>query len=204
MENLLYKEDSPYLQQHKDNPVHWNPWCDEAFERAKAEHKAIFLSIGYSTCHWCHVMEKEVFENEELASFLNEHFISIKVDKEERPDINKHFQKVHLLLNRRPGGWPTSIFLTPDNKPFYAATYIPAQKKHQMIGFDELTQIIATKVSHNDEALLKNADEIVHFLKNENGPKEATKLNLVIKETFFKQALHNYDKEHGGFSISPK
>ena len=104
MSNRLENEDSPYLQQHKDNSVDWWPWCDEAFEKAKKENKAIFISIGYSSCHWCHVMEENVFKNEECASILNEKFISIKVDREERPDIDKHYQEVYMLLNRRAGG----------------------------------------------------------------------------------------------------
>ncbi|MDQ1245335.1 MAG: uncharacterized protein QG565_1676 [Campylobacterota bacterium] len=115
MSNRLKFEDSPYLQQHKDNPVDWYPWCDEAFEKAKDENKAIFISIGYSSCHWCHVMEETVFTNEECANILNAHFVCIKVDREERPDIDKHYQEVYMLLNRRSGGWPTSIFCTPDN-----------------------------------------------------------------------------------------
>ncbi|MEJ2373705.1 MAG: DUF255 domain-containing protein, partial [Sulfurimonas sp.] len=104
MANRLENEDSPYLQQHKNNPVDWWPWCDEAFLKAKKEHKAIFISIGYSSCHWCHVMEEKVFENTECAEILNENFISIKVDREERPDIDKHYQEVYQLINRRAGG----------------------------------------------------------------------------------------------------
>lgn len=118
MANRLQHEDSPYLQQHKDNPVDWFPWCDEAFLKAKEENKAIFISIGYSSCHWCHVMEENVFENQECADILNKHFVSIKIDREERPDLDKHYQEVYQLLNRRGGGWPTSIFATPQNKPF--------------------------------------------------------------------------------------
>ena len=205
MPNRLAQEDSPYLQQHKDNPVDWFPWCDEAFEKAQKEKKAIFLSIGYSSCHWCHVMEHEVFENEELAHFLNEHFVSIKVDKEERPDIDKHFQEVHMLLNRRPGGWPTSIFLTPDKKPFYAATYIPPKRQMQMIGFDELIKIIAEKIACDDASLLKNADEIAHYVSVKSTPKEATKIDKkALIETFLRQAKDNYDPVYGGFSQAPK
>ena len=170
MSNRLALEDSPYLQQHKDNPFDWYPWCDEAFERAKREHKAIFISIGYSSCHWCHVMEHDVFENEEIAAFVNEHIICIKVDREERPDIDKHFQELHMLLNRRSGGWPLSIFCTPENKPFYAATYMPPYNRERMMGFSELTAIIADKVAQNDEKLFQNADEIMGFMK----PKEYT------------------------------
>ncbi|WP_345977626.1 thioredoxin domain-containing protein [Sulfurimonas sp. HSL3-7] len=204
MANLLQYEDSPYLQQHKDNPVNWYPWCDEAFEKAKNENKAIFISIGYSSCHWCHVMEHEVFENEAIAAYLNEHFVSIKVDKEERPDIDKHYQEVHMLLNRRAGGWPTSIFATPQNKAFYAATYIPPQPQPQMMGFMQLIEIIAPKIAENDEKLFQNADEIESYLRPADKPTEATRLQLHIVDTFVKQAGHNYEKAYGGFSVSPK
>ena len=204
MANRLQYEDSPYLQQHKNNPVDWYPWCDEAFEKAAKEHKAIFISIGYSSCHWCHVMEHEVFENEKIAAYLNEHLVCIKVDREERPDIDKHYQEVHMLLNRRPGGWPTSIFSTPQNKPFFAATYLPPEPRHNMMGFLQLIEIIAQKVGENDEQLFKNADEIQSYLglKEHNG--EATKLTNVINESFIKQVKHNFEPTYGGFSIAPK
>ena len=156
MQNRLAYEDSPYLQQHKSNPIDWFPWCDEAFETAQKENKPIFISIGYSSCHWCHVMEKEVFENEEIAKFVNAHFICIKVDREERPDIDKHYQEVYQLLNRRSGGWPTSIFATPQNKPFFAGTYIPPYTKEEVtnsIGFSEITKVIAEKIAQNDTQL---------------------------------------------------
>lgn len=204
MQNRLAFEDSPYLQQHKHNPVDWYPWCDEAFERARNEQRPLFISIGYSSCHWCHVMEKEVFENEAIAAYLNEHFISIKVDREERPDLDKYYQEVHQLLNRRPGGWPTSIFCTPENKPFFAGTYIPPTTRDRMLGFTELTGIIATKVAERDEKLFQNADEILHYLKPEARPKEATVLKASVIRTFVTQAEHNYEAINGGFSQQPK
>jgi len=204
MSNRLAYEDSPYLQQHKENPVDWYPWCDEAFERAKTEGKAIFLSIGYSSCHWCHVMEHEVFEDAAIAAFLNEHFISIKVDREERPDIDKHYQEVHMLLNRRSGGWPTSIFATPDNKPFFAATYIPPRSRDRMLGFAELTAIIAEKIAASDADLFKNADEIQGYLGIGERPREASVINEAVTERFVKQVRHNYEPVGGGFSVAPK
>ena len=204
MSNRLEKEDSPYLQQHKENPVDWWPWCDEAFTKAKAEKKGIFISIGYSSCHWCHVMEHEVFENETIAAYLNDNFISIKVDKEERPDIDKHYQEVHQLLNRRTGGWPTSIFSTPENKPFYAATYIPPEPQDRNMGFMQLIEIIAPKISENDEKLFQNADEIETFLKPNKRPTEAKELQLSIIDTFLKQVSNNYESTYGGFSVTPK
>ena len=204
MANRLSLEDSPYLQQHKDNPLDWYPWCDEAFEKARREHKPIFISIGYSSCHWCHVMEHEVFENPEIAKFVNERFVCIKVDREERPDIDKHYQELYTLLNRRSGGWPLSVFCTPQNKPFYAATYIPPHNRDQMMGFSELTAIISQKVAENDEKLFQNADEITTFLRPKNEPVEATKLNEKIIIQFTMQAQHNFDTVNGGFSKSPK
>lgn len=204
MSNRLAFEDSPYLQQHKNNPLDWYPWCDEAFEKARNEHKAIFISIGYSSCHWCHVMEHEVFENPQIAEFVNQHFVCIKVDREERPDIDKHYQELHSLLNRRSGGWPLSIFCTPQNKPFYAATYIPPYNQNQMMGFSELTAIIAEKVAQNDEKLFQNADEITAFMQPKNESVQATVLNDKIIPQFLQQAQHNHDEINGGFSKSPK
>ncbi len=204
MANRLQYEDSPYLQQHKDNPVDWYPWGDEAFQKAEDEQKAIFISIGYSSCHWCHVMEHDVFEDETIAAFLNEHIVSIKVDREERPDIDKHYQEVHMLLNRRPGGWPTSIFSTPQNKAFYAGTYIPPQSRDQMLGFTELIKIIAEKIAEKDADLFKNADEIEHFLKPEERPTQASKLTEKVAATFVRQAGDNYEPTYGGFSPNTK
>ncbi|MDF1878887.1 thioredoxin domain-containing protein [Sulfurimonas sp. SAG-AH-194-C20] len=207
MSNRLANEDSPYLQQHKNNPVDWWPWCEEAFERAKEENKAIFISIGYSSCHWCHVMQESVFENQECADILNREYISIKVDREERPDIDKHYQEVHQLLNRRAGGWPTSIFSTPQNKPFFAGTYIPPESNAGSIegmGFKELTTLIASKVSAHDEQLYKNADEVEGFLNNIQHPKEATVLKEDFTKNFMLQAKNNFDTKNGGFSIKPK
>lgn len=207
MSNRLEKEDSPYLQQHKDNPVDWYPWCDEAFERAKKENKAIFISIGYSSCHWCHVMEEKVFENKTCADILNKHFISIKVDREERPDIDKHYQEVYMLLNRRAGGWPTSIFSTPDNKPFFAGTYIAPESQEGSIegmGFIELTKLIGDKISANDEQIYKNAQEIQSYLEHQEHPKEATVLKEDFTKNFMLQVKNNYETNYGGFSVKPK
>lgn len=204
MPNRLALEDSPYLQQHKDNPFDWYPWCDEAFEKAKLENKPIFISIGYSSCHWCHVMGRDVFESEEIARYVNDRFICIKVDREERPDIDKHYQELHMLLNRRAGGWPLSIFCTPENKPFYAATYIPPYNRDRMMGFSELCAIIAQKIAKNDEKLFQNADEIGCYLRPSAAPAEATRLSLTIIDRFLMQTRHNYDKTNGGFSKAPK
>ena len=207
MSNRLEKEDSPYLQQHKDNPVDWYPWCDEAFERAEKENKAIFISIGYSSCHWCHVMEEKVFEKQECADILNENFIAIKIDREERPDIDKHFQEVYQLLNNRAGGWPTSIFCTPQNKPFFAGTYIPPDYEAaslQGMGFEELTNLIATKMKEKDKDLFTNADEVEIFLAKEKHPTQATVLKEDFTKNFMHQVKNNFDTKDGGFSKAPK
>ena len=207
MSNRLEKENSPYLQQHKDNPVHWWAWCDEAFAKAEKENKAIFISIGYSSCHWCHVMEENVFENQECADILNDNFICIKVDRQERPDIDKHYQEVHRLLNNRAGGWPTSIFSTPQNKPIFAGTYIPPESRTGSIegmGFKELSNLIARKVSENDEKLFANADEVQDFLGKVTHPTEATVLKEDFTKNFMLQVKNNYQTKEGGFSIAPK
>ena len=204
MPNRLANEDSPYLQQHANNPVDWWPWCDEAFDKARQENKPIFLSIGYSSCHWCHVMEREVFENETIAAYLNTHFVSIKVDREERPDIDKYYQSVHQLLNQRPGGWPLSIFMTPDKKPFFAGTYIPPTRKYNMMGFLELIEVIHKKWSQSPQDIVKNADEIQRFLAPDKGPVKATRLDETLIDKALKQAVDIYDPRWGGFSAAPK
>jgi len=204
MSNRLIKEDSPYLQQHANNPVDWYPWCNEAFESAKKDKKAIFISIGYSSCHWCHVMEHEVFENEDIAKLLNKDFICIKVDREERPDLDQYYQNVHMMLNRKPGGWPTSIFSTYDNEPFFAGTYIPPKNRDKMLGFEELIRIIATKFKEEDTELFKNAKEIQGFLDKKERPTEAAHITKDFAHKFLRQANKYYDGENGGFSKSPK
>ena len=140
--NRLGREKSPYLLQHQHNPVDWFPWGEEAFARARQEDKPIFLSIGYSTCHWCHVMERESFENNEVAAFLNDHFISIKVDREERPDVDKiYITTVQAMTGQ--GGWPLNCFLTTDLKPFYAGTYFPPEGKFGKPGFLQVLRQIS-------------------------------------------------------------
>ena len=133
-ENRLARETSPYLLQHKNNPVDWYPWGPEALERARREDKIIFLSIGYSACHWCHVMEHESFENPAIAKLMNELFVNIKVDREERPDLDDIYMAATVGMTGR-GGWPMSVFMTPDLKPFYCGTYYPPEDRHGMPGF---------------------------------------------------------------------
>ena len=204
MANHLKNEHSPYLQQHADNPVDWYPWGEEAFEKARKENKAIFLSIGYSSCHWCHVMEHESFEDETTAKILNKHFIAIKVDREERPDIDKHFQEVYQLMNQRPGGWPTSIFLTQEQKPFYSATYIPDEPRYGMMSFSSLLEVIADKYDKEQDLLTEKADEILRFLNPKEDKIQATKLDLSIIQRVSEQAKQLFDNQHGGFNKAPK
>src|SRR3990172_2187249 len=142
--NALIHETSPYLLQHAHNPVHWYPWCEEALQRARSEDKPILLSIGYSACHWCHVMAHESFEDEATAGVMNELFINIKVDREERPDLDRIYQLAQQLLARRPGGWPLTLFLHPESHvPFFAGTYFPPEDRYGIPGFREVLRRVA-------------------------------------------------------------
>ena len=168
MSNRLKNESSPYLLQHAQNPVDWYPWGEEAFEKARREDKPVFLSIGYSTCHWCHVMAHESFENHDIADILNQNFISIKVDREERPDVDRVYMAVCQALTGS-GGWPMSIFLTPEQKPFYAGTYFPPVSQYGMIGFGDLLLAIVDKWKTQRPHLLKSAEEILSHMQMEEG-----------------------------------
>jgi len=203
MSNHLKNESSLYLRGHAKNPVNWYPWGNEALELAQEQNKPIFLSIGYSSCHWCDVMRNESFENKEIATILNDNFISVKIDKEERNDIDKYFQNVYSLMNGKSGGWPTSIFLTPNLKPFYSATYIPVVENYGLMAFGDLLDTISTKYNKESDILEQKGGEILTFLK----PKiklEATKLNIEIVNIFVRQSKSLFDHEHGGFGKAPK
>ncbi len=218
LKNHLRNQTSPYLLQHVNQPVNWYPWCEEAFAKAKKEDKPIFLSIGYSTCHWCHVMAHESFEDEEVAQELNQHFISIKVDKEERPDIDQVYMEVCMLFTGS-GGWPTSVFLTPEQKPFFAGTYFPKLSSYQGVGFLDLLQEVHKKWKKDKNALLQSAEEVVEELqRHTNGKKQkdkVKKINVSEKKqyaTIFQQLSfqamqwfeRNFDEIHGGFGDAPK
>jgi uncharacterized protein YyaL (SSP411 family) len=203
MANRLLHEESPYLQQHAHNPVDWYPWGEEAFEKARREEKAIFLSIGYSSCHWCHVMEKESFEDPELAELLNRHFVSVKVDREERPDIDRHFQEVFTTMNGRAGGWPLSVFMTPEKVPFYSATYIPPEPRYGMMGFGELLETIAAKYAKERNILIEKGREVLEFLKPKSRIR-ATKIDRKLETIVLKQIKQLYDPKFGGFGGAPK
>ena len=202
MSNHLKNETSPYLLQHSYNPVNWYPWGEDAFERARAEDKPIFLSIGYSTCHWCHVMAHESFENEKTAEILNEHFVSVKVDREERPDIDSVYMSVCQAFTGS-GGWPTSIFMTADKKPFFAGTYFPPNSRYGMPGFADLLTAIADKWENNRQELLQSAEEVVRHLKN-SGTSGNTKVSGDLIEKAIRIFSDSFDERHGGFGSAPK
>ena len=205
MANELKYADSPYLLQHKDNPVEWRMWKKETFEKAKKENKLIFLSIGYSTCHWCHVMEKESFENEEIAKILNENFISIKVDREEMPDIDKYYQKVYQLMNKRAGGWPLTIIMTPDMKPFYAATYIPPHFSQFGPGLKEILLSISKDWRENPQKIEKIADNFMeYFRQNEYKKPPVERIDSDLIDKIVTQAKEMYDLQYGGTKGAPK
>ena len=210
MQNFLKNETSPYLLQHADNPVNWYPWCKEAFEQARKKDKPVFLSIGYSTCHWCHVMAHESFEDEKTAEILNQYFISIKVDKEERPDIDSIYMSVCQAFTGS-GGWPTTIFLTPDQKPFFAGTYFPKKAKYRQIGLQELLLAIHEKWKNDRKTLLDSAEDVISHLKQKNENVLADQESEMIEdadvqliETAFRHYKHLFDSKNGGFGRAPK
>jgi uncharacterized protein YyaL (SSP411 family) len=203
MPNRLYKEKSPYLQQHSENPVDWYAWEQEAFDKAKNEHKPIFLSIGYATCHWCHVMEHESFEDPDITAYLNEHFVSIKVDREERPDIDQLYMPVCQMLTGQ-GGWPLTIIMTPEKEPFYAATYLPKEAQMGRLGLRQILRGIHGMWTNEQARVRKAIEQItqgysqytsytVGSFPNENALKKA--------RSYF--SLHA-DPHYGGFGKAPK
>jgi len=200
-QNHLKDQTSPYLLQHADNPVDWYPWCDEAFERAKSEDKPIFLSIGYSTCHWCHVMAHESFEDEEIAKLLNQNFVSIKVDKEERPDIDNIYMKVCQAFTGG-GGWPTTIFMTPEQKPFFAGTYFPPRARYGQPGLMELLLAVSENWQSDREEFLRLGEEIISDLAGQAGDVHDADEQLIEKA--YGRFQRSFDKESGGFGRAPK
>jgi len=204
--NKLSKEKSLYLLQHAHNPVNWYPWGKEAFEKAKAEDKPVFLSIGYSTCHWCHVMEKESFEDEETAKIFNDNFVCIKVDREQRPDIDSVYMRVCQLLTGS-GGWPLSIFMTPDQKPFYAGTYFPKNSRHNILGLTDILNFIAEKWKTNKEELIASGNKLTEILNEEYESKNGIikeNVDEILIDKAFVQFAEAFDKINGGFGGAPK
>ncbi len=201
--NKLINEKSPYLLQHAYNPVDWYPWCDEAFEKAANENKPIFLSIGYSTCHWCHVMEKESFEDEEVAKLMNDTFVSIKVDREERPDIDNVYMTVSQILTGN-GGWPLTILLTPDKKPFFAGTYIPKNSGYGRSGLIDLIKTVKDIWITNIDEILNSSEKIATALLQKSKLNSNAIINDELLDRAFILLEEKFDKEYGGFGNSPK
>ncbi len=201
--NRLVNEKSPYLLQHAHNPVDWYPWGEEAFAAAKAADKPIFLSIGYSTCHWCHVMEHESFEDTSVAELMNDAFINIKVDREERPDVDDIYMTVCQLLTQR-GGWPLTIIMTPDKEPFFAGTYIPKDSRFNRPGMMQLVPGVKRAWAEQREQVLKSAREITDALKKSSGGLPPQKLNDSILDSAFQSMENRFDPEYGGFGEHPK
>ncbi|MBW2070497.1 MAG: thioredoxin domain-containing protein [Deltaproteobacteria bacterium] len=201
--NRLAQEKSPYLLQHAENPVDWYPWGEEAFARARAEDKPIFLSIGYSTCHWCHVMAHESFEDLEVGRLLNESFVSIKVDREERPDVDATYMAVCQAVTLR-GGWPLSIFMTWEGKPFYAGTYFPRTGRMGMPGFIELLTQIAAAWQKDRSQLLQLSDKITRGIQPRAAGDAGSVPGLATLQKGFAQLRQTFDQTWGGFGQAPK
>ncbi|MGH7494077.1 MAG: thioredoxin domain-containing protein [bacterium] len=203
--NRLIHEKSPYLLQHAFNPVAWQPWSEEAFAMAKKDNKPIFLSIGYSTCHWCHVMEHESFENDSIARIMNENFVCIKVDREERPDVDKVYMTVVQALTGH-GGWPLSVWLTPDLKPFFGGTYFPPDSRYGRPGFPDLLRQLSSAWQERREEILASGDNIVAEIKKHlDTPAHATSILMApVLRTAYAQFYQSYDEKLGGFGQAPK
>ncbi|MBN1310829.1 MAG: thioredoxin domain-containing protein, partial [Anaerolineae bacterium] len=206
MPNRLAKETSPYLLQHKDNPVNWYPWGEEALARAGSEDKPIFLSVGYSTCHWCHVMAHESFEDEQTAAFLNEHFVCIKVDREERPDVDSIYMRAVQAVTGG-GGWPMSVWLLPDGRPFYGGTYFPKSPRQGMPSFLQVLDRVL-RAFHEDRAILeRDAGNLTRAISQTirlDGGDAQEAFDLRVLEFAFQNIAGQYDRQNGGFSPQPK
>ncbi len=208
--NNLAEETSPYLLQHAENPVAWHPWGNEALALAKAQNKPILLSIGYSACHWCHVMAHESFEDEETARLMNDLFINIKVDREERPDIDKIYQSAHHMLTRRSGGWPLTMFLMPDDQiPFFGGTYFPDKPRHGMISFKELLQRVDASFQQRKDDILRQNQSLSDALNSVYNPQTHLEMDTVVLNAApLDQARmdiqRQFDATHGGFGVAPK
>lgn len=205
--NSLIHENSPYLRQHANNPVNWYAWNDSSIALAKQKNKPIFLSIGYSTCYWCHVMEREVFENPEIAELMNKYFINIKVDREERPDIDRIYMTA-LQAMTGMGGWPMSMFLTPDLKPFYGATYIPPKSKYNQTGFEDVIEKINTVWQEKHDEVLNSGNQVVNLLSNKVLKSNVQDEDITITEDVLHKAFEQfksvYDYSFGGFGQGNK
>jgi uncharacterized protein len=206
MPNRLAREKSPYLLQHADNPVEWFPWGEEAFAKARAENKPIFLSIGYSTCHWCHVMAHESFENPEVGAVMNREFVNIKVDREERPDVDRVYM-TFVQATTGGGGWPMSVWLTPDLKPFVGGTYFPPEDRWGQPGFTKVLERIAAAWKQNREQISEQGTKIIAALEQGTAGAAAdpeSKLGRKTLDAAYQQIARSYDAHEGGFGVAPK
>jgi uncharacterized protein YyaL (SSP411 family) len=205
MANRLAKETSPYLLQHKDNPVDWYPWGEEALKRAREEDKPLLLSVGYSACHWCHVMERESFEDDETARMMNEHFVNVKVDREERPDIDSIYMAAVQALTRH-GGWPMTVFLTPDGAPFYGGTYYPPNPSRGMPSFQQLLLSVVDAYENRREEVLQNAQAVSDYLQASTAAvmPEAESAGTELLDRAAETLLSQLDRRFGGFGSAPK
>ena len=206
--NHLLHETSPYLLQHADNPVNWHAWNATSLEKARQENKIIFLSIGYSACHWCHVMAHESFEDMETAEIMNQYFINIKIDREERPDIDKIYQTAHTILTKKNGGWPLSMFLTPqDHIPFFGGTYFPKEAKYGLFSFQTILKRIVDYYQHHKDSIEKQNDSLVKILSTSNENNTVANKNALNASLFAiatQQLEENFDWQFGGFGTSQK
>src|ERR1700733_5546361 len=205
--NHLAAETSPYLQQHAHNPVDWFPWGEEAFRRARDEHKPVHLSVGYSACFWCHVLASESFEDEDTARFLNENFINIKVDREERPDIDRIYQVAQQMLTQRSGGWPLTMFMTPDDqRPFFGGTYFPNTPRYGMPSFKEVLQRVAEYYREQEAAVREQSGALMRAFQDLNPPAAAPEAQLSPAPlALARQRLaETFDDADGGFGGAPK
>ena len=205
MPNRLIDETSPYLLQHANNPVEWYPWGDEALERARAEDKPILLSVGYSACHWCHVMERESFENHEIAAQMNDSFVSVKVDREERPDIDSIYMTAVQAMTGH-GGWPMTVFLTPDCKPFYGGTYFPPEDRGGMPSFPRVLEAISDAYRNNRSDIMQNTEHLLERMRQMAavGQQGFEPLTDEVMRLAMRKAATDFDDRHGGFGLQPK
>ena len=201
--NRLIDQSSPYLLQHAHNPVNWYAWGEEALNAARAQDKAILLSVGYAACHWCHVMEQQSFENEEVAQLMNENFVNIKVDREERPDLDAIYMNF-VQMATGSGGWPLTVFLTPDQVPFYGGTYFPPEDSYGRPGFKRVLKSVADTYRTRRGELEENREEIVQRLGQRTPGKSSEQLEEGLLDQAFSQVFHQFDSQHGGFGGAPK
>ena len=201
--NLLGQETSPYLLQHKDNPVHWRAWGPEALAEARAMNKPILLSVGYAACHWCHVMAHESFENPTTAAVMNKMFVNIKVDREERPDIDGIYQAGLQLLGEQ-GGWPLTMFLTPDAEPFWGGTYFPPEAKYDRPAFIDILLKVSEVFRTQPQGIAENAAKLKNALDGMGQPKKGALVPISILDQVAERILREFDMEHGGLGSAPK